>query len=87
VNATAHRQLRIRKALLDEQKSHGQNLEYLGQRDRHRFFAAMTVVFDLWTIVFLTHTRVPIPDTMVFAIQTIFLIRETIVPVAKNGES
>jgi len=48
------------------------------------FCAAVTMVSDLGALVFFTHTRVPIPETMVFAKQNIFLIRETISPVAKT---
>jgi hypothetical protein len=51
------------------------------------FFAAVTVVSDVGTMGFFTQTMVPIPETLVFAKQTILLITETIFPVAKTTVS
>ena len=51
------------------------------------FFAAVTIVSDVGAMVFFTQILVPIPETMVFLNERIFLVRKTIFPVAKKTVS
>ena len=48
------------------------------------FRAAVTVVSDAGKMVFFAHTAVPITATMIFASEKIFLLGETMFPVAKR---
>ena len=46
------------------------------------FLAVLIVVFGATTSGFFTHTRVPVPETMAFAMQSLFFARKTIGPVS-----
>jgi hypothetical protein len=67
----------IVESLLNDHKSYSPALHAVVNATETIFFAVVTAVSDVWTMVFFTSAIVAIMETMLYAKQKTFLIRRT----------